>query len=122
MKKHFGIIWFLPVFIASVFLSGFIPNAIGVGLFIINFITFLLTKKCYNKREAFFNVNFILMIFSSLHFFGYCIIALDPTEYDSISEEKTAEAVSWVLYLPLAFIFSLTAGLLFDKWKNHKSL
>lgn len=62
------------------------------------------------------------MLFFALHFFGFCIIELDTTEYDSPSDEATSDAVSWVIYVPLAFIFSLIAGLLFGKWKNHNYL
>lgn len=122
MKRHFGIIWFLPIFIASVLLSRFIPNLFGVFLFIISLFAFLFTKKCYAKRELFFKINFMVMLFFTVHFFGFCITELNTTEYDSPSDEATSNAISWVIYLPIAFVFSLTAGLLFDKWKNHKHL
>lgn len=114
----FGTFSWLPILVTSYFLSRFVPDYIAISLFIICFIIVLFTKKFYNKNKIFFIISFIILIFCSIHFFAYCIKILDTTEYESIIEEKTAESLSWILFLPLSFIFSLVMGILFDVWKN----
>jgi|GEM_PF-5448378 len=79
------------------------PEGVGVGLFVITFIIFLLTKKFYSKSRMFFKGNFVLMVFCSLYFWGYCVIAWDPTAYDSLSEEKTKNSRSCFLGVVPAF-------------------
>ncbi|MDY0090603.1 MAG: hypothetical protein RBR78_09585 [Flavobacteriaceae bacterium] len=114
----FGTFSSLPILITSWFLSRFVPDYVCISLFIVCFIIVLFTKKKYNKNKIFFIVSFIILIFSSIHFFAFCITILDTTEYEDVFERKEAESLSWILFMPLSFIFSLAMGVLFDVWKN----
>ncbi|RZK57525.1 MAG: hypothetical protein EOO87_02690 [Pedobacter sp.] len=121
MKKHIGLISFIPAFIASLLLSRFIPHYICIALFVLSFFIFFFTKKHNQKYKSLFTLNFLVMIFCSLHFWAYCVTEFDFTEYDSFYEERNAIGLSWIFYLPLSFTFSFIASLLFDRWRKIKN-
>lgn len=111
----FGTFSSLPILITSWFLSRFVSNNVAIGLFIICFIIILFTNKFYNKNRFFFIVCFVTLIFCTTLFFDFVVNL-------NISEEEIATSrgigISWILILPLSFIFSFVMGVLFDVWKN----
>lgn len=119
IEKHIGIISAIPIYIVSMLSSRFLPDMLAILVFIICFgILFALRNQYFNRKKIIYLIYFLL-IFCSIHFFAFCLTKITGGEtYDSPSDENTAESFAIMLSLPLSFIFSLVAGILFDFWKN----
>jgi len=119
IEKHIGIISVIPVYIFSVLLSRFLPDILAISLFIICFVMLIALRSQYFKRKKIIYLIYFLLIFCSIHFFAFCLMKIpDGEAYDSPSDENSAEGVAMMLSIPLSFVFSLVAGILFDFWKN----
>jgi len=121
-EKHIGIIAAVPIYILSILLSRFLPDILMVSIFSICLIFFVLLRNQYFKRKKVLFIIYFLLVFSSIHFFGFCLMKIpDGETYDSPSDENASKSIAIALSLPISFIFSIVAGIMFDFWKN-KSL
>lgn len=119
-ENHIGLKSFLPIYIFSAGVSRFLPDFLAVSVFVVCLIIFVAMRKQFPKRKTLLIVNYILLVFCSLHFFAFCLMKIpDGETYESPSDENAAESIAVILSLPLSFIFSLVAGILFDFWNNE---
>jgi len=111
----------IPIYILSVLLSRFVSDMLAMSIFIVCFVLLILLRNQYFEWKKIFFLLYFLLVFSSIHFFAFCLIKIpDGETFESISDEKNAETVAIILSLPLSFIFSIVSGILFDFLKNKK--